>query len=396
MSKRVEFTPGSSSVLPGPPGIYEKNRNILFVPAVSTIEDRLKKETIDPEGFSLNWWSPKAFFQHSSILVSSFYGMKRGDYRDHYGIPRKNFTVVGDSGGFQQLTKKVRLDPEEVLRWQEANVDIGFGLDIPPIDPKTMGPVGDFNFFKRCAEISWKNFTEMSDARTKQDFKFYSIIQGGSRKELEYWNSGIKGSFDGVCMSPKPPNDPMQVALHIAFAKSIGYKNIHILLGSGKSVTPIIVYGRRFFDLITFDSSSYAVGSIYKRYNLPTMKGALDFGRKGDKIKEFPCECPICRNCKVVHVTTGGSTPGVLLSLHNLYIYLKFVEDLRILSEDDVVFTEIVRGNTPEKTWIALEFLKYFEEEDFDKAYNRFFVRKEKTRPKEKEIKRLSFEDAWK
>ena len=84
-----------------------------------------------------------------------------------------------------------------------------------------------------------------------------------------------------------------------------------------------------------------------------------------------------------------------MLSLHNLYIYLKFVEDLRILSEDSKVFTEIVRGNTPEKTWIALEFLKYFEEEDFDKAYNRFFVREEKTRPKEKEIKRLSFEDAW-
>jgi hypothetical protein len=63
------------------------------------------------------------------MLVSAFYGLKwKDNFRQYYNMP-DDFIIIGDSGGFQNMTMNANLDPIEVLRWQEKHCQIGLSFD---------------------------------------------------------------------------------------------------------------------------------------------------------------------------------------------------------------------------------------------------------------------------
>jgi len=387
----LKYTPVSSNVAAGPIGIPSSHakftptafeghakgwRGCVFTPSGQGVRYN-EKYDVNGRTFKLTWWEPKSIFHYDAMLMSSYYGMKWWNFRDYFNIPRRDFLLVADSGGFQQLTSGERIEPISVLRWQENNADIGFILDIPPLNPKTLGPAGDFSFFKKCALKTARNAEIMDKHREKEDFLLYSIVQGGSVKELEYWYGCLKDfSFDGICGSPKPPNDPMQVALHIAFAHSKGAKRAHILLGTGSAATPVNVYGSKLFDLFTFDSSSYATGSKLRKYELPYSDEAIYFstlsGRKV-KLERLPCDCPVCRLATPDDLAADGSVPGALISLHNLYNYLRKINLLSSLASDEEAYLDYVKRYYPASTVRAIEFLQRYRETDFHTAYSEYF-----------------------
>ena len=363
----ITFTPASSANCAGAFGAC--NKNTTFVPSNHDIIQRFNS-------FTLNWWQQNSFFQYPAMLCSAFYGIKDcWNYREHYNIP-KDVLLVADSGGFEQLTQNTRIEALDVLKWQENNADVGFVLDVPPLNPVTLGPLDDFSLFTKCAETTKRNAEIALRNRTNDKMKLYYVIQGSNRKELSHWIDRVDLTvFDGVALSFKPPNDPLQIALLSSFTNEKQIANIHILLGTGHNVVPIIIYVSKYFRSLTFDSSSYGKGARTMTYDLP-FRLQTQFGRAyNNKLKILPCNCPVCSNLTINDFQRGDSVSGALISLHNLYLYIQHVEFLKAIVEDEELFLNYIKKACSPKTLEAYEYLKLYEEKGFDVAYKKYFAK---------------------
>lgn len=378
-SKTLTFTPVSADTAAGPHGTTD--RISVYTPSAPDIQGRYDQKY---KSYKLAWWGEGSIIQHNALLMSAFYGMKWWDFRDHFKIPRKNFTLVADSGGFQQNTTGERIDPVAVLKWQEMNADIGFILDIPPKDPVTGIATKDLNHLTKCAVQTALNAERALRNRKNEDMLLYGILQGGDPEQFKIWIKEFDSrelEFDGYCASLQPPSDPMQVALHTTFLHNYGIKKVHIFGGTGADVTPVIIYAAKLFDLFTFDSSSYAVGSKFRKYFLPnlTMRDSIHFATKSEgatKIKNLPCDCPVCQISSVKHMFSDGSVPGALISLHNLYIYIRFLNMLTYLSDDDDAYLEYVTKYSTKETIRALNFIKDYTEIGYEEVNKKYFKKK--------------------
>ena len=392
-SNRLSYTPASNGAWAGPPGTH--NNTYRFTPASTkdgcgphgnydrhfnfTTANVASRFDFNHGPFKLTWWEPESFYYYDAMLISAFYGMKWWDYREYFNIPRENFILVADSGGFEQLTQKVRIDPIDVLRWEELNADVGFALDVPPKDPITHAPATDINHFISCAEQTQRNTDIMISHRENFKMKFYKVLQGGDKEQLDLWWTYIdKFETDGLCTSPQPAQQPLPTALHIGYALLKGIKNLHVLLGTGINVTPVNVYGSTLFDLYTFDSSSYGQGTMTRDYWLPNnLNESINLGRNGNlKYTNLPCDCPICQNVNADEMRADGSEPGALISLHNLYNYIRQVNFLKSLTQDPDYYFSYVKKHFPDNTYQALCFIRDCKEGNFDSAYKKYFRNK--------------------
>ena len=364
MPNELKFTPSSNGASAGPLGARP---NLKFTPALSVIEGKRAKEKF--KEFNLTWWEPNSFFKYNAMLCSAFYGMKdKWNYREDYGIP-KNFLLIADSGGFEQATQGIRIEAIDVLKWQENNADIAFTLDIPPVNPENLHFTTDMTFFKKCAEQSFRN-AECAQ-RNRDNIKLYFVLQGHTVKQLDLWSQNRLTEFDGTALSHKSTH-LVWLAVQAMYAKEHGVKNIHVLTGTGYNSVPLIVYLRKHFKHVTFDSSSYGMGARNMQYNLPH-RYKLFFGRSyNGKVKRLPCDCPICKNISIDDLQTGTSVSGALLSLHNLYNYIQHVEFLDAIVDDDELFGNYVEKHTNKRTHRAFDFLKSCEKIGFDDTYANF------------------------
>jgi len=204
----------------------------------------------------------------------------------------------------------------------------------------------------------------------------YKVIQGDNKKELDYWWDKMSDlEFDGLSVAPRPPNAE-KIAIGIGYAMSKGEKNLHVLLGTGSSTIPLIVYAKKFFNLLTVDSSSFSsAGAIYRSYYLPYDHGqTIPFGKqfKG-KLKELPCTCPVCQMATVDDLNSDGSLAGGLIALHNLYCVLSQHYFLEKLSDDKEQYIDYLRGQGHTMAVDAIEFLDDVDERGFEDAYNARF-----------------------
>lgn len=374
-SKAPTFTP---VVLDGHVGILGTSK---FIPTVPDIQGRYDKKL---EKYSLSWWEPTSIFHHDALLMSAYYGMKWWNFREHFKIPKEGFLLVADSGGFQQVSTNIRIDPIKVIEWQEENADIGFILDVPPKDPQSFMPTKDMSFFIKCADQTARNVELATKNRGgNKNFHLYAILQGGDREQLKIWWKKISEfDYDGCCTSIQPADDPMQVALSTAYTHHLGFKNAHVLVGTGQKVTPVNVFAAKLFDNFTFDSSSYAVGSKFRKYFIPNLLwrdtiGFATLGGESTKIKTLPCDCPVCRIATVKDMFAEGSVSGALISLHNLYNYIKFVRMLTALSGDEEYYLKYVARYASSETARAIRCLQdYRESQDFDAVYSKYFKTK--------------------
>lgn len=335
-------------------------------------------------GYTLDWWTPTSLYRYNALMVSAFYGLERWDFREYYDIPRKNFLFVADSGGFQIFSQRVHIEPEDILRWQEKNVDVGITLDVPPQD---LSPniIGDFDTFKDAARRSKRHY-EVMHRNWKEEIELLKVIHGATPDRLDFWRKTVEDlEFSGYAFSPKPIN-VQTTALVLAYAREIGAKKVHIFLGSGEKVTPVMVYAKKWFDRLTFDSSSFSIsGARYQRYFLPyKLSKSIAFGGqyKG-KIKRLPCSCPVCQLATIddlrvekgSYATKTASLPGGLIALHNLYVYLQYYHFLTALTDYKELFRSFLEDRGLPTTVKMLDFLDFADEAGFYDAYNKFFGR---------------------
>ena len=284
--------------------------------------------------------------------------------------------LVHNNSGFQLASFKLNdkpcdMKPIDSLRWQEQNCDIGLNLDFPPA---IIGNV-TFKEFKRTLDISVKNFELFEKERKNYDMKLYNVFHGDTIEEMELWYNAVKHfKFDGWATGVKPSSNPMIQALGALFLYEKGELTkencfgFHFLGMSGKHVVPMIVYFASKLDnkFVTYDSSSYNIGSIYRTYyNRLDIGTSLSFGekfkRQNPNIKTLPCMCPVCQSIDDLSVLNGGDIyAGTLISLHNMYQYIDYVNILNSLVEHKDLFLDFLKAmNVNDKCFMSIEFIDF-------------------------------------
>ncbi len=392
------FVPASDSAsagafgASGAPGI--KNGNPKFIPAEAlTNGDSFKNDVkyvpayLQGREHSLNWWSPDAFFQYDSMLVSTYYGIKTPNYRDFYKIPRKGFTLYGDSGGFQNATVEgANLNPVNVLRWQEENCDIGFILDYP------IAPSAPDNLIEIYRKRTTENAELALSKHQNKEMKLYGVLHGRNKEELHTMSKQYQdlSRFDGIALGSIVPkkSDYMYIAyISMLFAEEIqDYKKlpVHFFGVSGVNSLPIILYIAHKYDLnITFDSASYGVGAQHREYWNPfnLSKNSLTYGNDPKTSivpSTLPCDCPVCSTIKndlidMIKSNKNNSVVGSLICLHNLYCFIRFSNMITAYSEKEQLLKDLVKNICVDTTSKALEFIDFSLENGIENGYKRYF-----------------------
>ena len=342
-----------------------------------------ENERVTPEnGFSLDWWTDTAIFRHRALLVSAFYGMDKWDFRDFYKIPTKDFTFIADSGGYQVWSQGVSPDPIDILRWEEHNADVALTLDSPPVkdgmlDAGGFGTRSSEDSFKESIRISRRNYEVMHRNRDPDSkLQLLKVIHGYTLKELTQFHAAMKDlTFDGHGFGANQ-NDTSSIALVLGYAQTIEQGRVHMFLATGLNTAPLIIFAKRFFKNLTFDSASFSItGARYRKYYMPyNITKGISFGDSftSKKLVKLPCTCPVCKLTTPEEFNKSGSLPGGLIALHNLYKVLEYYHTLDALADSPDDYIEFLKGTTGPETIRMVEYLLCVEENDFEYANNKF------------------------
>jgi len=371
-----------------------------YVPAIgeqfNSVWNRgLKYKGKNGKEFDMKFFTPESHYEYNIGLQSCYYGItgvgknNSKSFRDMIGFP-KDKTLIGDSGGFQIASFKKRgevcnLTPIDSLRWQEANCDVMMNLDIPP----TLDKIPTYEDFMKALDESVKNFELFERERKRHDNFLLNVLHGENIKLMDIWYDKVKDfKFDGFAVGMKPPWDPMIQAMGFMYLWEKGefekesFKWVHFFGTSGKNVVPAIVYMASKLPShirVSYDSSSYNIGSIYRTYYLPLDQGPnLSFGNKFEKInphlKQLPCMCPVCSSVGDVNeLNTTDIYAGTLISLHNLYQYIDYNNILNSIVNDKDKFIDYLRQvNNNEKTLMSIEFIDFAMDKGLKNAVDKY------------------------
>ena len=354
----------------------------IFTPAIGEQLNSCWRRGLKYKGkygkeYDLKFFTPQSHFNYDYALQSCYYGIHgvgkkaKGTFRDMIGFP-KDKTLLTDSAGyqiasFQRMGKPCDIKPIDSLRWQEENGDIGFNLDYPP----TLYKAAEYKHFKWSLKKSVENFDFFEKNRNKgSKISILNVLHGESIILMDEWYQAVKKfNFDGWAIGMKPPWNSMIQALGFLYLwekgefKKPDCKALHFFGTSGKWVVPTIVYIASKLPnhiKVSYDSSSYNIGSIYRTYYLPFDFGpTLSFGNKfkliNPGLKTLPCCCPVCRSIKDISILNGTDIfAGTLISLHNLYQYVIYNDLLNSLitandGQGEVKEEDIVNGREKEE-----------------------------------------------
>jgi len=360
----------------------------------------LKYKGKDGKEYDMKCFTENSHFNYPYGLQSIYYakeGVAKGcdnkdgnTFRNLIGYP-KEALLVTDSAGFQIASfkkkgEKCNITAIDSLRYQEANGNIMMQLDVPPnLDGKP-----SYHDFKEALEESKKNFKVFEDNRKNFDADLYNVLHGETLTLLEEWYNEVKDfKNEGWAIGIKPPFDPMLQALGFLFLLEKGEYNkeschgIHFFGTSGKHVVPTLVYCaskiKKENFRVTYDSSSYNIGSIFRTYYLPFDIGPhICFGdkfkRENPELKELPCCCPVCRTIKDINeLNTTDIYAGTLISLHNMYQYIQYNELLNSIVYNKERFIEYLNTiNISDKCLKSIEFIDFALENGLKQAVKKY------------------------
>lgn len=330
---------------------------------------RAAEHQTDYYGKQLYWWGPNSLIYYPALLFN-YYHTGKMDIRRRMLVPPE-VTVIGDSGGYEILSrrakgKKVDIQPLQVLRWQEANCDIGITLDISPVNLQPIkggksvatnpNPISHEEFERRLQETCQNNQTFQDNRNKTKNLRIYNVIHSGMGKtqSINIWYERVKDfKFEGWSIAPKPPSDPIKVAIDGMFLYDRGIrKNLHVLGISGINVLPVLVYMEQYIKNISTDSFSYGINAIVRKH-MNFFGPGLFFRPKERKYSRIPCICPVCSHIRSVEDLYRTDIEGyALISLHNLWQYLNYLKYLETLVEDRENFIKYIRNRNKLRTAI--------------------------------------------
>jgi hypothetical protein len=365
-----------------------------YIPALGEQFISLYKRKLKYKNFDMKFFTNESHFNYNYALQSMYYGINNAPIEDEinfrqligFGDDKILFT---DSGGFQLATfkksgKQCNINIVDSLRWQEKNGNIIMELDFPPnLD-------GNFSYdeFMWALKESEKNFRIFDENRQNFKVKLYNVIHGQNLDYMQLWYDTVKNfKTEGWAIGVKPAFDPLLQALCFMFLYEKGefskdsFYGLHFFGTSGRNVVPTIIYlaSKLNNKFISYDSSSYNRGSIYRAYSLPfEMCEDLDFGEKfkisNPHIKTLPCMCPVCKSIDNMDIlNTKEIFAGTLISLHNMYQYIQYNNLLNSLVVEKEKFITFLKSiNISQRCLLSIEFVDFAFEYGVYNAYKKY------------------------
>lgn len=193
-----------------------------YLPAVNCcLMNGIKDDYIKSRGRWLPHFKPNQFnifdkscdvFCNECLLSSGHepYMDVTTQYEQFRNRDRSKTMLMGDSGGFQIATDKLRInwnDPDNVdkvrlgiLKFLEENCDIAATLDVPTF---TIGKPGfKFNTYDQCLSQTLDNMDFWMKHRTPGKIRLLNVIQGRNELEIDKWINAVKDyETEGWCFS---------------------------------------------------------------------------------------------------------------------------------------------------------------------------------------------------
>jgi len=345
----------------------ERIRGINYIPVLNgSILNCALRDDLMINGKRLTFYTKDGIFRYKKSLINPFHHQKIFEQIKNKGLIDDDELILADSGGLQEITlNEIRYSPEEVFQWQQKFSNIGFSVDaLPFITPKDgtnrPGSFGGWKFdktnFLEYAKKSKENIDVTKKYRDREkypNFYFYGIIQGRKYNEYLKWYEVIRDDvyLDGYCC--KAPNiNPITLAETCIFAINNINKPVHFL-GIGNISRAIVLYyaERHFSHPVTYDSSSYDIGTQFRSWLHPMMinrklrlVSEKNLGEDSEVCNKDDimtvedlnryCDCVACKSMKGMTgkmVDDNDPKLGSLISLHNLILNIKinnYVQDL--------------------------------------------------------------------
>ena len=239
--------------------------------------------------------------------------------------------VVIDSGGFQFMKKNVELEEEFVLRYQEeSGCDIGITFDYPILSDLSPGEK------KKRIEKSIYNSNLALKLRNNRKMLLYSAVHGHNAVDIKNYLESLDSGFDGYAVGSLVPKKRDYRTLISVVSAARNEKSLHVF---GITGFPAL-FALSYMGVETFDSWTYVVAAAFKEYIDPgTLKRI-----KLRKVKKLPeCDCFICRDYGLNDFLEGTSEAEILLSLHNLNVFLKEMKYIREKIEDNELESYVLK-----------------------------------------------------
>lgn len=268
-------------------------------------------------------------------FLASYYHWRGRDV-----IRRPGQFIVGDSGGYSVATQGAVLDPEEVIRWQIANTDVGYILDKPPFreaSPRASGRPADY--WAHSLDYTVLNVRQAlrlyDPGRTA--FRWWGIVQGETPEEQEEWFHAVSdvyqfiGEGEGWAMRPHPNNDLGAVARCVNFAETNGIRNLHLLQTTSARSVSILLGLAEFasLNIVTFDSASPTYWATRNRClirprDLPVFRlhPISELSRYGQtQVRDYmlggECDCQGCTWYREDGLAAAGRSYAHYMAHHN-------------------------------------------------------------------------------
>lgn len=344
--------------------VFERMDEINFVPVLTGWNHKYIKSQDEFES-KMTFIRNDTEFQYNKWLVNPYHDYKSWiqiieDKKDKINF--NDSIVFADSGGRQEMSiGGTESDPVKVMDWQQKYSNIGFCVDKIPIKNKEL----DLKNFESYAYKTKDNILKALQIRTKyKNFKFYAIIQGETLETYRKWKEivDVEG-VDGWCVKAVS-NNLYRIVKTIHFASTLD-KPIHFLGMGNLSKTILIFYAKNYFNQkISFDSSSWDVGSQYRSYILPFgLNSKISLKGNDFLIKDFSfCNCVYCKKLTEIRNNTEmESAIGPLISLHNLQVYVNVFDFLSKVYKNKEFMRQFARDTfskqTAEKIILCFDYL---------------------------------------
>ena len=350
-------------------------KNLFYFPGIGN--DRIKSIIKNDISFDISFLTKKSPFYYPYFLISYEYGNKIKNLRDMYDM--KDGLILGDSGGFTNLTKGKNYNPKNVMEWMNNNVDIGFILDLPTRNMNTnknplMYKTIDYDGFVERLNKTKSNIETMM--KYKDDVKLYGVLHGYTHSEHDEWNSMLRNfNLDGVSIPAIGMDKYDLIDTTYRYAKE--WINIHYLGLSSFSSIPFLSYVSNHNEgLITFDSVSYRISSTNKQFLIPFSNKYIKFGRNSSHLLSGNmCNCPYCRLLDGVEEYyfdgKGAGKVATILSFHNLYWTVQYIDFIYNLSKDVDRLRQYLKDEHKDKALKLLDVAIMYQEEGIEKASKR-------------------------
>lgn len=235
----------------------------------------------------------------------------------------------------------IKLTPEKSILIQTK-----LGSDILMVLDECTSPLSSYEYTKISTERSIKWALQSLEAfnKYKKPFQYlYGIIQGGYFYDLRIKSAEIICSqpFDGIAIGGSLGTSKEHIKEILSWIKDIIPQNLprHLLgIGSIPEIFTAVENGMDTFDCVI--PTRYArTGTVFVNQPPSFIKDitAKYYNNKETKKYDLPidenCKCYTCQNYTVAYLNhlffVGEISAMTLLTIHNLYFYSTFLENIR-------------------------------------------------------------------